>query len=366
MDRRIPDTPLISVVMPVYNAAPYIAESISSILGQTYARWEFIIVDGNSTDGSADIIRAFAARDARIRPVFLPHCNQAHALNVAVALVQGDLVAHMEADNISLPERFAVQLDWMRKTGVDICGSNAKNFGGSDRILWFPETHQAILSEMLFYCAFFQTTVMMRADIIKAQLYDEATVFLDYEMWTRLALGYRMGNVQQILVKYRRHPQQVSVVKSAQMAEERRRFGRRFFSASFPQATAADCAAFALVVEKKPLPSLADLQRAGTWLARLAQADDRFVRNRMAGRWLAACQRSAPLGLGCHRLYRQIAPQFGVNTDRGALPLWLLCALRIRPDSRLYAALTTIKRRVSRWRGGARRTGRMLEPDAES
>jgi glycosyltransferase involved in cell wall biosynthesis len=73
MTHNLPGQPLISVVMPVFSAECYVAEAINSILAQTYSRFEFIIVDDGSTDGSADIVRAYAERDSRIRPLFLPH-----------------------------------------------------------------------------------------------------------------------------------------------------------------------------------------------------------------------------------------------------------------------------------------------------
>src|SRR3954454_7619470 len=73
MTAGVSDKPLISVVMPVYNAERYVADAINSILTQTYPHFEFIVVDDGSTDGSAAIVRDFAARDARIRPLFMAH-----------------------------------------------------------------------------------------------------------------------------------------------------------------------------------------------------------------------------------------------------------------------------------------------------
>jgi glycosyltransferase involved in cell wall biosynthesis len=340
--------PLISVVMSVYNAEPYVAEAIASILGQTYSNFEFIVVDGGSTDGSDAIVREFAARDDRIRPVFLPTCGLSHALNVGLALVRGEWVAYMEADNVALPERFAVQLDWMRQTGVEIGGSLAKIFGGEDRPFWFPETHEAIQHELLFNCAMLQTTMLMRADIAKEHPFDEEAIFQDYEMWTRLAPHYRMGTQQQVLVKYRRHPGQTSIVKAARISEDQQRYRRRYFHTLFPDATEDDYAALDRVIKKEPSPDLSELKRSGEWLARLAQTPDNYLRQRMANRWQAACRRSARLGLACYRLYRQVAPQFGVISDeRTYKKLRILCVLQLSSDSRLYAALASVKRRLA-------------------
>jgi glycosyltransferase involved in cell wall biosynthesis len=330
--------------MSVYNANPYVAEAIASILAQTYRNFEFIIVDGGSTDGSDAVVREFAARDDRIRPVYLPTCGLSHALNVGLALVRGEWVAYMEADNISLPERFASQLDWIQKNSVEIGGSLAKIFGGEERPFWFPETHQAIQHELLFYCAMLQTTTMMRADIAKKHLFDEGAIFQDYEMWTRLAPRYRMGNQPQILVKYRRHPGQASIVKATHITEEQRKYRNRYFHILFPDATEDDYVALDRVIKKEPALDLAELKRAGEWLARLAQTPDNFLRQRMANRWRAACSRLAHLGLGVYRLYRQGAPQFGVGLNRqDDHRLRILCALRFNTGSRMYTTLSALK-----------------------
>jgi len=354
-----PDHPLVSVVMSVYNAEPYVAEAIASILAQTYRDFEFIIVDGGSTDGSDAVVRRFAARDARIRPVYLPTCGLSHALNVGLALVRGEWVAYMEADNVALPERFAIQMEWMRRTGVEIGGSLAKIFGGEERPFWFPETHAAIQRELIFNCAMLQTTMMMRADIAQKHPFDEDTVFQDYEMWTRLAPHYRMGNQPQVLVKYRRHPGQASIVKAARIKEEQRKYRHRYFHTLFPDATAEDYGALNRVVEKEASPTLVEVARAGEWLARLAQTPDNFLRQRMANRWQAACRRSARLGPACYRLYRQVAPQFGaVSDERIDQTLRLLCVLRLSSGSRVYSALSSLKQRLAKPRAIARGAGR--------
>ncbi|MBI2865196.1 MAG: glycosyltransferase family 2 protein [Chloroflexi bacterium] len=338
--------PLISVVMPVYNAGRYVGDAIRSILAQTYRRLELIVVESGSTDASADVGRDLAGRDDRIRPLFLPYCGVSRALNVAIALAHGEWIAHMEADDIALPQRLAIQMDWIRQTGAVVGGSLAKVFGEDDHLYWFPETHEAIRCELLFRCALLETTVLMRADIAREHPFDEDVVFQDYEMWTRLAPRYVLGNLQQILVKYRRHPQQTSIVRVVRLREDQRRVRRRYFDTLFPEATAEDYAAVSRVAEREPFSNLTDLERAGSWLVHLAQTPDAFLRRRMAKRWRAACQRSAHLGPECYRLYRRVAPQFGVAPARGSVNFWLDCALRLRPDSRTSAVLASIMRRM--------------------
>ena len=341
---------LISVLMPVYNAERYLAEAINSILVQTYSNFEFIIVDDGSTDGSADIVRAFAKRDSRIRPFFLEHGGLARALNAGIASAHGDLVARMDADDVSLPERFSAQLDWMRQTGVDVCGSYWKAFGDQEYIGWAPETHLAICHELVLGVALLHPSVMLRAEIAREHLYDGTLLTTsDTELWTRLAPRYRLGNVPLVLLKYRVHARQNHVLLNSVMVENLRKWRRRHLQALFPLITDVDCALLDRLAEKEPFADLTDLERAGTWLVHLAQTPDAYLRQRMANRWLAACRRSTRLGLGCYHLYRKIAPEFGSTSQTDFPDLWLACAFRLKPESRLASAFSRLNSRLTRF-----------------
>src|SRR5664280_1259769 len=118
--------PAVSVVMTVFNTASYLAETIESLLRQTFADFEFIIVDDGSTDGSVDLIRRHATLDSRIRPLFGGHRGQGAAANAGIALARGHFIARMDSDDIALPERLATQLAWMDRTGVEVCGSQVQ------------------------------------------------------------------------------------------------------------------------------------------------------------------------------------------------------------------------------------------------
>lgn len=346
LTKKLDDQPLISVVMPVYNSEHYVADAIQSILAQTYPHFEFIIVDDGSTDRSVDIVRDYAGRDVRIRPLFLKHVGRSIAANRGIAMARGELIARMDADDISLPERFARQLSWMRENSVEICGSCVKRFGTQDGLLWFPETHEAICSELLFRCTLLLPTLLMRADILKTHLFNPQTHFEDYELWTRLEPNYRFGNVPQVLLKYRCHKQQSHMLESAGVRDDLNKFRQPCFHSLFPEASNQDYLALARVAEEGSFPNLKELKQAGKWLLRLAQSPDDFLRRRMAQRWLAACLRSAHLGLECYRLYGQIASQFSVTPNHMAVKLWLACALRVSSNSRFYILLAQIKRKI--------------------
>ena len=101
--------PAISVVLPVYNAEAYVREAVESILEQSFADFELIIINDGSTDGSGSILRELAARDARIVLIERPNDGYVSALNKGIKIARADFIARMDADDVAMPERFALQ-----------------------------------------------------------------------------------------------------------------------------------------------------------------------------------------------------------------------------------------------------------------
>ena len=111
------DQKLISVIMSVYNGEKYLVQAIDSILNQTYQNFEFIIIDDCSTDNSSHILQEYAQKDSRIKIIkkeknigikgFIKN------LNLGISLAKGKYIARMDADDISLPERFQKQVDFL-------------------------------------------------------------------------------------------------------------------------------------------------------------------------------------------------------------------------------------------------------------
>src|SRR5690349_25117803 len=100
---------LISVIMPAYNAEKFVAESISSVITQTYKNWELIIVDDGSTDNTKNIIEEFAKHDARIKYIYQENAKQGKARNTGIAMAKSGLVAFLDADDLWLPQMLESQ-----------------------------------------------------------------------------------------------------------------------------------------------------------------------------------------------------------------------------------------------------------------
>jgi glycosyltransferase involved in cell wall biosynthesis len=209
--------PTISVVMPVYNAKRYVAEAIESILGQTFRDSEFLIIDDGSTDGSLAILKRYAARDARIRLWSGPNAGYVPRLNEMLALARGDLVARMDADDVSFPDRFARQLEFLRShPEVDVVGCAQEHIDSSGYHLYVyrePLGHEEMLeSAFRAVCPTCHPSVMMRrAAVLDVGDYRvDMMPAEDLDLWLRMSERGRLANLEDILIKYRVHEASVS------------------------------------------------------------------------------------------------------------------------------------------------------------
>ncbi|MBO7528308.1 MAG: glycosyltransferase family 2 protein [Bacteroidales bacterium] len=112
-------TPLVSIIMPCYNAERYIAQSIESVLAQTYQNWELLITDDGSTDRSVDIVSRYSKHDDRIN-VLVPdeHSGIARTRNMSIARAKGKFVAFLDSDDIWYPEKLEKQVNFMLENNV--------------------------------------------------------------------------------------------------------------------------------------------------------------------------------------------------------------------------------------------------------
>ncbi len=205
--------PKVSVLMPTYNVEKYIAEAIESILNQTFSDFELIILDDGSTDGSADIAKSFT--DNRI----VYHHNDvnlglANNLNVGLRMARGKYIARMDGDDISLPERFQTQIDFLEAhPDIDLCSCGLQMFGTEDTV-WVREANpEAVKITMMFYSPVLHaTSVWRRESFEKHNLYYDQNAFPaeDYELWSRAVFHCKLVNIPQVLYRYRIHGIQVT------------------------------------------------------------------------------------------------------------------------------------------------------------
>ena len=210
---------MISVVMPVYNAAKFLDEAIHSILSQTYSNFELIIINDGSTDDSLDIIKSF--KDNRIRLVENEvNLGLIKTLNKGIALAKGNYIARIDSDDVCKPERFELQLECFNENDdIGVVGSIAEIIDGQGKfcgIFKVPEFHQDIKLGLLFGNQIIHPAVMIKRAVLKEfepDVFDINQLHVeDYALWVQLIKKYTFHNLQTPLVKYRIHGENISVV----------------------------------------------------------------------------------------------------------------------------------------------------------
>jgi glycosyltransferase involved in cell wall biosynthesis len=200
--------------MPAYNSAAHLREAVDSILHQTWSDFELIIINDGSTDDTEAIVQSYA--DPRIRYLRNPGNLQiVQTLNRGLDLAQGEFIARMDADDISLPERLEQQLNYLnRHPSVAVCGSWVQLFGHSEATYGeqiYPEDGEAIKVKMLFHCALAHPAIMARRSFFANLRYDPAfNKAEDYALWTSASGDFRFANLQQVLLRYRTHAAQTA------------------------------------------------------------------------------------------------------------------------------------------------------------
>lgn len=205
----------ISVVMPVYNGEKYLREAIESILNQTLMDFEFIIINDGSVDGSEDIIKSY--NDSRI--IYLKNEENkgiVYSLNCGIDRSKGKYIARMDCDDISLPERFQKQYDYMEKyPNIGVLGTSCIIFGDGTNVHKFEfasNPHQA-KANMFFNSCLAHPSVFIRKEILNRYHIKYEQEFAgkeDYRMWWKVSRVADVMSLNSPLLKYRQHANQVT------------------------------------------------------------------------------------------------------------------------------------------------------------
>ncbi len=209
------NSPMVSVVMSVYNDEPYVAEAVRSILGQTFRNFEFIIINDGSTDQTGEILASF--HDERIRLLNQDNRGLTFSLNRGLSLARGQFIARMDGDDISLPERFARELAFLDENPeIGLVGTFAYRIDIRGRrvdIYRYPTTPAAIRDNLRSDCPFCHTSVMFRrACIEKVGPYRERIgPAEDLDLWLRINEYFDAANLPEALHSFRIDPYGITV-----------------------------------------------------------------------------------------------------------------------------------------------------------
>lgn len=203
--------PLISVVLPVYNLAPYLKESLDSILNQTIQDFEIIVIDDCSTDNTIEIATSY--HDSRIKILSkTENKGLIDSLNIGFKAANGKYIARMDGDDISDLKRFEKQLFILENNPeIKVCGSWLQAFGKDDKIIKHKENHEQILVNMMLHCSMSLGAVMLDKVWAEGEYFNEEKKHVeDYDFWSRVIWKGKLYNIQEVLYYYRIHEKQVS------------------------------------------------------------------------------------------------------------------------------------------------------------
>lgn len=235
--------PQVSILMAAHNAATFLRDSVQSILDQSLENFEFVIINDGSTDDTPSILESFRKQDSRIKVINQHHSGLPRSLNHGLRLCVCDLVARMDADDISLPNRLAKQVAFMdAHPEISVLGCRYRRISSEGSVLGYSPRVLAQPQEAMWRLPFGSTVphpgVIYRRDVVlEAGAYDEdRKQTQDYDLWCRLVqMGHQVTNLPDHLLDYRVHANQASSAHGKVQSDGAQAIALGFFSWALSQ-----------------------------------------------------------------------------------------------------------------------------------
>lgn len=216
-------TPIVSILMPVYKTAQFLQEAVDSILAQTFKDFELIVLNDCSPDNSEEILDSFDdPRIVRYRGAV--NRGLSNVLNVGMDMARGKYIARMDSDDISMPNRLQVQVDYLEShPEVDLCSCGMRLFGAKKEV-WIRESDpEKVKVTALFFSPILHASSVWRKDSFdrkELRFRQEMVPAEDYDMWCRaLVSGLTLVNIPEVLYLYRIRPDQATGNTAATQAK---------------------------------------------------------------------------------------------------------------------------------------------------
>lgn len=229
--------PLVSIVLPVFNAESFLIKAVESILLQEYKNFELILINDGSTDNTLSILEYYASIDSRVMLLSRSNKGLIYSLNEGISLAKGLYIARMDSDDISHPERFKRQVELMELTKSDICGCHFITIDESGKKIdatLVPISSNSFLTNLALTVPFAHGSVMIRRDFLaKNNLYygiGEYKTAEDYALWVRMyQLNAKFCNVDQFLFEYRDYTYSLSKKNSKALKYDAKTLSKQMF-----------------------------------------------------------------------------------------------------------------------------------------
>ncbi len=231
-------SPRVTVVMPVYNAEPYLRDALAGVLEQTFEDFELLAVDDGSTDGSLDVLRSCC--DPRLRVVPRSHVGVVRTMNTALGLARAELIARADADDVCLPDRLERQVRFLAEyPGVALVGGAMRS---GTRLFEYPRDAARMRWLALYQSPVANTTILFRrrAALVVGGYPEDFQLVDDYPFVSRLLARYDAANLADPLVLHRPNPAGISGRHGQAQAAEGDRVRRANIATLVPEPGAAE------------------------------------------------------------------------------------------------------------------------------
>ncbi|NOY22054.1 MAG: glycosyltransferase family 2 protein [Acidobacteria bacterium] len=203
----------LSVIMPVYNSKKFLEESANSVLSQQYDSLELLLIDDGSTDGSRVLIHKLSAQDRRVRPIFLPsNSGPARSRNAGIEQATGQFIAFLDSDDVWLPEKLKLQLQFMKETGAAVSFTAYRKMDLSGKLgetVRVPE--KANYHKLLKTNSIGMLTAVYDRKQVGTRLLPDILKRQDYALWLQILRdGHVARGLNRVLAHHRIHGNSIS------------------------------------------------------------------------------------------------------------------------------------------------------------
>lgn len=309
--------PLVSVVMPAFNAEQYVGEAIESILCQTLSDFEFIIIDDGSTDNTEKVLTEYETRDTRIQVLRQRNSGVAASMNLGCSLTKGKYIARMDADDLSHPRRLSRQVEFLEKhPDIGLCGTWMHSFQGTEKTLnRYPSDPDIAKSMLPFQLPVDGGSIMLaRQTYLQSGVVNNPDVGAtdDYLFVVECSKYFRFASVPEPLYFYRIHPAQVT----RREGDRQNKFARQIRLMQLEELglkpTKAELDIHEAISEWRLAGDKDVIQAAEDWLMKLkranalqAQYPEAAFSQVLGSYWLGLCMRHARLGFWTYQRFSE-------------------------------------------------------------
>ncbi|MEM6700581.1 MAG: glycosyltransferase [Bacteroidota bacterium] len=353
------NTPLVSIIMPIFNAQNYLHQSIQSLLRQTHSHFELFLFDDGSTDSSLAIAQSF--NDPRIQ-IFSDGTNKGQPVryNTGIQLAKGKYIAIAHADDVALPNRLEYTVAFLEENDeYGIVGGQVElidNQGNKlQRKYGIAGDHDFLFLHQLFACPLMHTTILARRELLLAHPYNLTFDSCeDYEIFARCSLLTKMYNLDQPLTLYRLHPNNLTKTKRATHALRIQSIMQNLYAAIGLEYAARDFEFHLLnFYFHKANLSITEIQQIEAWLMdmrdrlrSLNRFDENLIDEVLFINWLAACKKGRGVGWRLIHIFKKSPLAKGSEINfKQQLVLFSIALPQNSTISQVYTWLRTLTQR---------------------